>query len=223
MPDSGSYDWHNALDYLEGLLPDEVRKLERGCKVDPSIPTEPTIGPSVAQLVGVLILATRPARVLEIGTAAGYSAIALGRALKQVGGKLTTIEIDEKLAQSARGNVDAAGLSSVVEVVNEDAHQTIARLAEKFGLILQDGSKDDYLEMLPHLIDLLEPHGLLITDDVLFPVMELPEPVKRWQAAMRIYNRTLQSSQDLETVWLPVGDGVAISAKVERPEPGARA
>ena len=73
--------------------------------------------------------------------------------------------------------------------------------------------------MLPRLIDLLEPHGLLITDDVLFPVMELPESVKRWQQAMRIYNRTLQTSPELETVWLPIGDGVAVSVKVERKEP----
>ena len=222
MPQDASYDWHSALDYLEGLLPDEVRRLERGCKAGSSVPGEPSIGPSVAQLVAVLVLATRPGRVLEIGTAVGYSAIAIGRALGQTGGRLTTIEIDPDLARTAGENIAEAGLADVVEVVNEDANATVSRLSDTFGLILQDGSKDDYLPMLPRLIDLLEPHGLLITDDVLFPVMELPESVKRWQQAMRIYNRTLQTSPELETVWLPIGDGVAVSVKVERTEAGTQ-
>ena len=220
MSQDSSYDWHSALDYLEGLLPDDVRQLERGCKADPSVRREPTIGPSVAQLVAVLVLATRPGRVLEIGTAAGYSAIAIGRALLQTGGKLTTIEIDGGLAASARQNIADAGLSKVVEVLNEDANETLARPIGPFNLILQDGSKDDYLQMLPRLIDLTESTGLLITDDALFPVMELPESVKRWQHTMRIYNRALQTSPDLETVWLPVGDGVAVSVKIERQEGG---
>jgi predicted O-methyltransferase YrrM len=214
MSEGAPYDWHNALDYLEGLLPDDVRQLERGCKSGPVVPAEPTIGPSVAQLVAVLVLATRPARVLEIGTAAGYSAIAIGRALKHVGGRLTTVEIDADLAQAARKNVADAGLADTVEVVNENANETIGKSSKAYGLILQDGSKDDYLQMLPRLVDLLEPHGLLITDDVLFPVMDLPASVKRWQQTMRVYNRALQTSPELATVWLPIGDGVAVSVKV---------
>ncbi len=221
MSQESSYDWHSALDYLEGLLPDDVRRLERGCKSASAASHEPTIGPSVAQLVAVLVLATRPQKVLEIGTAAGYSAIAIGRALMQTGGRMTTIEIDADLAESARGNISEAGLGDVVEVLRADANETITKSSGSFDLILQDGSKDDYLQMLPRLIDLLELNGLLITDDVLFPVMDLPEPIKRWQHTMRIYNGALQTCPDLQTVWLPIGDGVAISVKVKRREVGA--
>jgi caffeoyl-CoA O-methyltransferase len=216
VSEDSAYDWHSALDYLEGLLPDDVRELERGCRADAVSRREPTIGPSVAQLVAVLVLATRPKQVLEIGTAAGYSAIAIGRALLQTGGRLTTIEINAESAESARRNITDAGLTEVVEVLNENANETIARSVGPFSLILQDGSKDDYLQMLPRLIDLTEPNGLLITDDALFPVMDLPESVKRWQHTMRIYNRALQTCPELETVWLPVGDGVAVSVKVDR-------
>ena len=215
MPEPSSYDWHNAQEYLESLLPEEVRRLEPESTPEPAQPLQPTIGPSAAQLVDVLILAHRPGRVLEIGTSVGYSAIAMGRALQRVGGTLVTVEIDPRLAEAARHNVAEAGLANTVEVIIDDANQVITGLDEHFGLILQDGNKDDYLEMLPRLVELLEPHGLLITDDLLFPVMNLPDSAKRWQYAMSLYNEALQHRPDLQTVWLPIGDGVAVSVKVE--------
>ncbi len=213
MSDRPNYDWHNAQEYLEGLLPEEIRRLQTRSAGPPG---QPTIGPSVAQLVGVLILATRPKNVLEIGTSSGYSAIAMGRALQLIGGRLTTVEIDPRLAQAAERNIAEAGLDDVVEVVVDDANQVIAKLSGSFGLILQDGNKDDYLQMLPRLVELLEPHGLLVTDDVLFPVMELPAEVRPYQYALTLYNEALQNRPELQTVWLPIGDGASISVKVEK-------
>lgn len=206
------YDWHSAQEYLEELLPEEITRLQRSGEA--GLPTQPTIGPWAAQLVDVLIFATRPQRVLEIGTSTGYSAIAMGRALQQVGGRLTTIEIDSPLAKVARENISEAGLGDVIEVVVDDANNTIADLTGSFGLILQDGDKDDYLRMLPRLVELLEPHGVLVTDDVLFPVMDLPDEAKRWRYALTLYNQALQNHPELQTVWLPIGDGVAISVKL---------
>jgi caffeoyl-CoA O-methyltransferase len=216
MTQGPSYDWHNAQEYLEGLLPEDIRGLETERKRGTALPIQPSIGPSVAQLVDILILATRPKRVLEIGTSTGYSAIAMGRALKQAGGRLTTIEIEPRLAEVARENILDAGLEGVVEVVIDDANLVLEEVPGPFGLILQDGDKDDYLKMLPHLVERLEPHGLLVTDDVLFPVMDLPDDARRHQYAMSLYNESLQNRADLQTVWLPVGDGVAVSVKVER-------
>ena len=214
MTNRPSFDWDSAQEYVEGLLPEDVRRLEAENKGGTGIRLQPTIGPSVAQLVDVLILANRPGRVLEIGTSVGYSAIVMGRALRQVGGSLITVEIDPRLAESARANLSEAGLTDVVEALVEDANDTIARFTKPFDLVLQDGNKDDYLQMLPRLVDLLTPHGLLVTDDVLFPIMEVPESAKRWQYAMSLYNQALQHRPDLRTVWLPIGDGVSISVKV---------
>ncbi len=214
MTDPRPVDWHHAQEYVEGLLPEEVRRLEAESKDVAGVPLQPSIGPSVAQLVDVLILANRPTRVLEIGTSVGYAAIAIGRALQRVGGRLITVEIDPRLAESARQNLTEAGLDEVVEVRIEDANEAIAEITEPFGLILQDGNKDDYLQMLPRLVDLLTPHGLLITDDVLFPVMEVPDSAKRWQYALSLYNEALQNRPDLQTVWLPIGDGASVSVKV---------
>ncbi|HUU85242.1 MAG TPA: class I SAM-dependent methyltransferase [Phycisphaerae bacterium] len=217
MTDPASYDWHSAQEYLESLLPEEVRRLEPERPPAPAQPLQPTIGPSAAQLVDILILAHRPRRVLEIGTSVGYSAIAIGRALQRVGGRLVTVEIDPRLAEAAEQNIAEAGMTDSIEVIIDDANQVIDRLEGPFGLILQDGDKDDYLAMLPRLVDLLEPHGLLVTDDLLFPVMNLPDSAKRWQYAMGLYNEALQNRRDLQTVWLPIGDGVAVSVKVEAP------
>lgn len=216
MSEQPSFDWHNAQEYLEGLLPEDLRRLRVEARPGPDLPSQPTIGPSVAQLVDVLILATRPKRVLEIGTSAGYSAIAMGRALKQVGGRLTTIEIEPRLARAAEDNIRKAGLTNVVEVIIDDANESIVAMDERFGLILQDGSKDDYLRMLPRLLELLEPHGVLVTDDVLFPVMELPEEVKAYGYALTLYNGALQENPELQTIWLPIGDGAAVSVKTLR-------
>jgi len=213
MSEHPSYDWHNVQEYIEGLLPDDIRKLDADGHVAADVHLQPTIGPGVAQLVDVLILATRPKRVLEIGTSAGYSAIALGKALQQVGGTLTTVEIDPRLAKAATENISDAGLADVVEVLIDDANEMIARVSGPFGLILQDGSKDDYLSMLPRLVDLLAPHGVLVTDDVLFPVMDLPEDVKPYKYALSLYNGALHDHAELRTAWLPIGDGAAISVK----------
>ncbi len=218
MPERRSFDWHSAQEYLEGLLPEDIRKLGTDAQPAPDLPTPPTVGPSVAQLMDVLILATRPKRVLEIGTSSGYSAIAMGKALKRVGGHLTTIELEPRLARAAEENIRKAGLTGVVDVIVDDANDVIAELDGQFGIILQDGDKDDYLRMLRRLIDLLEPNGMLVTDDVLFPVMELPDEVKAYGYALTLYNGSLREHPELRTIWLPIGDGAAVSVKTP---PGA--
>ena len=205
---------HQVQEYLEGLLPEEILSIQERSRIVSELPEQTPVGPTVAQLVSILILATRPKRVLEIGTATGYSAIAIGKALKHVGGTLTTIEIDERSASIARENIKNAGLQDVIQVIVADANETLRGLNASFGLILQDGTKDDYLQMLPILIKLLAPHGLLITDDVLFPVLEVPVEERPYQYALTLYNAALQDHPDLQTVWLPVGNGVAISTKI---------
>jgi len=213
MNGSPSCDWNRVWQYLEGLLPEDIRRLAAPGPGD-ATRLRPTIGPTAAQLLAVFIFAARPRRVLEIGTSTGYSALAMGRALQQAGGALTTVEIDPRLAEAARRNIADAGLSDVVEVVIGDANEVIADLREGFGLILQDGAKEDYVRMLPRLVELLEPHGVLVTDDVLFPVLELPETASPLQDALREYNQALKNRRDLHSSWLPIGDGLAISVKV---------
>lgn len=176
---------------------------------------QPTIGWDVAALLDVLIRSRRPRRILEIGTSFGYSACALGQAAATYGGHVLSIEIREPLAKMARQNVAALGLDRTVTVDVADARESIRSVTGPYGLILQDGNKEDYLPMLERLVDVLEPGGLLVSDDVLFPVMTLPPSVQHWGDAIAHYNRSLMLHRRLHTAWLPIGDGVAISVKLE--------
>jgi predicted O-methyltransferase YrrM len=176
---------------------------------------QPTIGWAVAALLDVIVRSHRPRRILEIGTSFGYSACALGQAAASYGGQVVTLEIDGWLAKAAKKNIAALGLEQTVTVETADAREYVREPTEPFGLILQDGGKEDYLPMLEQLVDMLEPGGLLVSDDVLFPVMDLPPQVKHWSEAIAAYNRALMNHVRLRTAWLPIGDGVAISVKTE--------
>ena len=142
----------------------------------------------------MLVRIRRPRRVLEIGTSYGYAACALGRIAAEYGGHVVTFELAPALAEAARENVRALGLYRTVEVRCEDARDALPRFDRPFGLILQDGNKDDYLPTLEPLVNLLEPGGVLVSDDVLFPVMNLPASVEGWKQAVHEYNRALCKS-----------------------------
>jgi caffeoyl-CoA O-methyltransferase len=215
MTISSSFDLQKALDYISTLLtiPDQLEIIEQ---IADGIHIQPTVGPLAAVLLDVLVRSTQPQAVLEIGTSLGYSACVLGKAVQGYGGKVTTIEIDESIAQIAKRNLQAANLEHTVEVIIGDAKKAIESLAKPYGLILQDGDKDDYLPMLDRLVELLEPGGMLVSDDVLFPVMDLSGTAKRWQESIEAYNQALRSHPDLNTVWLPIGDGISVSVKTER-------
>jgi len=180
---------------------------------DDALRIQPTIGPIAAGLVDLLVRSKRIARILEIGSSLGYSTCALGRAAQSHGGTVLSIEIDERIALIARENVRAAGLGGTVEILVADSKEVVRDLKDPFGLILQDGHKDDYLPMLNRLVELLEPGGILVTDDVLFPVMNLPASAAGWKRTIAGYNLALKLREDLRTVWLPIGDGVAMSVK----------
>jgi predicted O-methyltransferase YrrM len=188
------------------------------------------LGPVAGELAGFLVGLIRPRHILEIGTAAGITACRLGREAARFGGRVLTLEIDPEMAAAAKANLRRVGLDEVVEVRCTDARvwlEQAVREAKRagearpehewgFGLIVQDGGKDDYLAMLDGLVSLLRPEGLLITDDILFPVMNLPPHRQSWREVMDVHNRALAVRPDLRTIWLPVGDGVAISTKKER-------
>lgn len=126
----------------------------------------PIIGPVVGELLYILIKTTGATQVLELGTATGYSAIYLGRACRDAGGKVVTLEKDPAMAARARGNLQAAGLDPTVEVVLADARQAVAEMARTFDLAFIDIEKEDYIRVLPDIYRLLRPGGLLVADNV---------------------------------------------------------
>jgi caffeoyl-CoA O-methyltransferase len=128
----------------------------------------PIVGPLVGQLLGLLVRATGARQVLELGTAGGYSAIHLGRACRQTGGRLLTLEWSPDLADRARTNLHRAGLSAVAEVRTGDALEIIKALDGSWDLIFIDIDKENYLPALPDCGRLLKPGGLLVADNIGF-------------------------------------------------------
>jgi caffeoyl-CoA O-methyltransferase len=128
----------------------------------------PIVGPVVGELLFILARATGARNILELGTATGYSALHLGRALEPWRGKILTLEYDPGMAAQARANFARAGLESRVEVRVGDALELMASLPETFDFIFMDIDKESYLPALPHCHRLLRVGGLLVTDNVGF-------------------------------------------------------
>src|ERR1700720_1229986 len=152
--------------YLSGLngLADSVLRdiAEDGARQD-----LPLVDAEVGALLRVLAVSIGASRVLEIGTAIGYSGIWLAGALP-AGGMLLTLEMDEERAREARENFVRAGLADRVSVIVGDAQLKVAKVSGPFDLIFQDGDKKLYTPLLGRLVALLRPGGLLITDNVLW-------------------------------------------------------
>jgi predicted O-methyltransferase YrrM len=178
----------------------------------------PLVDAEVGALLRVLATAANASRILEIGTAIGYSGIWLAGALPP-GGMLITLEMSEERAREARENFARAGLADRVSVMVGDANLKLAKVAGPFDLIFQDGDKQLYSPMLDRLVALLRPRGLLVTDNVLWDGEVAPgftDRPKRPAADTRAiaeYNERVASHPGLITTIIPLRDGVSIAVK----------
>jgi len=178
----------------------------------------PLVDPEVGALLRVLVLATRATRVLEIGTAIGYSGVWMAGALPKES-MFITMEVDESRAKTARANFALAGLADRVSVIVGDAQRMLHKVAGPLDLIFQDGDKKQYGPMLDTLVGLLRPGGVLVTDNVLwngeivpgFPARPHRDPSDG--IAIAAYNEAINNHPSLVTSIVPLRDGVAISVK----------
>jgi predicted O-methyltransferase YrrM len=204
--------------YLEGLH-GPVDPLLDAVRAEGLAAGLPLVEPDTARLLRSLVIAVDARKVLEIGTAIGYSAIWMAQALPS-GGQLISIEIDAGRAATARANLERAGLGGVVSVIIGDASRFLHKVAGPFDLIFQDGDKQLYEPLLDRLVDHLRPAGVLVTDNVLWDgeVVEgfaaTPRHDEASTAAIRAYNRRLAADTRLLTTFVPTGDGVALSVKL---------
>jgi predicted O-methyltransferase YrrM len=178
----------------------------------------PLIDAEVGALLRTLTMAVGATRILEIGTAIGYSGIWLAGALRP-GGSLFTMELSSDRAREARENFVRAGLADRVHVIVGDAKLMLAKVAGPFDVIFQDGDKHLYSLLLDRLVALLRPGGLLITDNVLWDGEVVPGFVSKPQRdasdtrAIAEYNERLAAHPQLLSAIVPLRDGVAISVK----------
>ena len=177
----------------------------------------PLVDAEVGALLRVLAAAIGARKILEIGTAVGYSGIWLAGALP-ADGMLMTMEMDARRAKEAQGNFDRAGLTNRVSVMLGDAQRLIAKVAGPFDLIFQDGDKKMYTPLLDRLVSLLRPGGLLVTDNVLWDGKVVPGFVTsaaddKDTRAIAEYNERVATHPALLTTVIPLRDGVSISVK----------
>lgn len=206
-----------VVEYLRSLVPERdelLQEMERRAEelYIPILDVE-TMG-----FLRVFLAIVKPKRILEVGSAIGYSAIVMARATEA---QITTIERDPERAQEAWHNLAKAGLTERVELLEGDALEVIPELGQNsnpYDLIFLDAAKGQYPKFLELLNPLLKPGGVLLSDNVLFQGLVSGDPdVKHKLRTMinrlREYNVMLTQHPDFETSILPVGDGLAVSVK----------
>ena len=153
--------------YFRGLVPagdDLLMELEQEATRE----SIPIVGPVVGELLFILARVTNAVRILDLGTATGYSGIFFGRACAEIGGKVVSLEHDEAMAARAQGNLARAGLADIVEVRAGEALELMATMNDAFDLIFLDIDKESYLPALSHCRRLLKAGGLLVADNTGF-------------------------------------------------------
>ncbi|MDE6530917.1 MAG: O-methyltransferase [Lachnospiraceae bacterium] len=178
----------------------------------------PVIRKEMQGLLKFMVAAFAPEKILEVGTATGFSALLMWEASGKKC-KITTIEKYEKRIPVARENLKRAGAESCIELIEGDADEVLDNLKGTYPMIFMDAAKGQYLHFLPKVTRLLADGGILITDNVLQEgdICESRYAVTRRNrtihSRMREYLYQLTHSDVYETVLLNIGDGVALSVK----------
>ena len=138
--------------------------------------------------------------VLEIGGSRGYSTIWLAAGVRNLGGRVLSLENDPAKIEAWRSNIDEAGLSDWAELVEGDAFETLQRIDDVFDVVFLDAEKEQYEALFAEARTKLEPGAVVIADNVLSHV-----------EALGAYSQARQSDPTLESVTLPLDRGLEIS------------
>lgn len=207
-------------DYINSLakpLPESLRKIEKEALEN----HVPIIRKDMQSLLCFLLKTTEPANILEVGCAVGFSALLMESCVDSCC-RITTIEKVPARIAKARDNFEKLHKSERITLLEGDAVQLLQELnreKKKYDFIFMDAAKGQYMNFFGDIYDMLEEKGMLVTDNVLQDgdIIKSRYAVTRRDRTihgrMREYLYTLTHHQGLDTVILPVGDGVALSVK----------
>ena len=204
----------NSLDTGNSSICDEIEREAIAADV-------PIIRKEMGNLLKVLLLLKRPQKILEVGTAVGYSSILMSENMPQ-DCHITTIENYDKRIPVARQNFKRAGKEDKITLIEGDALEVLQDMTGSFDFIFMDAAKGQYINYYPHIYRLLSDGGLLISDNVLQEgeIVQSKYGVTRRNRTiherMREYIYLLTHEEGLVTSVVPIGDGITLSVKKER-------
>lgn len=204
-------DYICSLDPGNGAFLDQVEREARRQEV-------PIIRKEMSAFLKMLVAAKRPERILEVGTAVGYSALLMSRVMPE-NCRITTIEKFSPRIQAAKANFLEAGEERIT-LLEGDAEEILKDLTGPFDFIFMDAAKGQYIHWLPEILRLMPVGGVLLSDNVLQDgdVIQSRFAVERRDRTihkrMREYLFALTHDSRLQTSVVPVGDGAAVSVKI---------
>lgn len=204
---------------LENEAPEILNLIEKQALED----FVPIIKKPTQSLLRFLIHSNKPKNILEVGAAVGFSSILMSE-YSHKDCKITTIEKMPGRIKKAKENIKFAGKEDKITLLEGDAADILKDLVAdtnlKYDFMFMDAAKGQYINFLPDIMKLLQPGGLLISDNVLQDgdVAESRYGVTRRNRTihtrMREYLYTLTHMEELDTIVLPIGDGVTLSTRI---------
>lgn len=202
--------------YIRGLIPDRdgsLKELEDYAKAN----NVPIVQKETGKLLELMVTIKKPGKILELGTAIGYSALLMKLCCSKEC-KLVTVDRDHIMVDMARNNFKKYGIDNSIEVIEGDCLDVLQTLNDTYDIIFMDAGKGHYNHFLPHCKRLLAKDGIIVADNVLFRGMVASREllirrkitiVKR----MKSYLELISNDEDFITSVIPMGDGIAISAR----------
>ena len=178
----------------------------------------PIIMDDTLEVIAKILGEIKPTKILEIGTAVGYSAICFSEYLQE-DGKIDTIERDIERVKEARENIKKAEVEEKINIYEGDAVEILPTLDDKYDVVFIDAAKGKYPFFLSQALRMIKPGGVIIADNVLYKGYVMSDYNKHKQRTavrnLREYIAEITNNENLETEILEVGDGLAIS-KIKR-------
>lgn len=189
--------------------------LEKYCnkKNIPIIPHETAI------FLDFILSLIKPKKILEIGTAVGYSSILMEMNLDE-SGKIITIERNPKMFFEAEKNIKEFSLEERIEIIFDDAKNVLNKIDEKFDFIFMDSAKSKYIEFYPFCMEKLNLNGILIVDDifqggtVFDELSSLPRRNRKIHKRLNEFLDFVQNDHFVQSTLIPLGDGIIMIQKL---------
>ena len=202
--------------FINDILPAEtgIEKVLRDYANEHRVPI---LRRDAAAFLRTLVSLKKPSRILEVGTAIGYSAILMSKSSPE--SHIDTVEIDADSVVLARQNIKKAGAESQIRVIAGDGNEVLAALTKPYDMIFMDAAKGQYIHLYDDAMRLLNKGGLLVCDNCIFygKVLDKPEDAPHKHRTivtnLRAFLERIMQDSALDASLLDVGDGMAIACK----------